>query len=138
MRAFYKLYCALLPGYPAWDIDKVKESQLDYVKLLFPSNTPAEQIDGAYIFHDKAGIFNGSSMSTIRFSYRRNKNKQQDTNEFSVSLLDKIADCDVANNIEKISYRSIQFTNIMSKIFNFILNPQSIVIKQLQSNFADV
>ena len=83
----------------------MKESQLDCVKLLFLSNTPVGQIDGAYIFHDKAGIFYSSSMSSIRF--RRNKNNQQAVNEFLVSLLDKMADCDIANNIEKISHRSI-------------------------------
>ena len=83
--------------------------------------TSVVQMDDAYIFHEKAGIFNCLSMSSIRSSYRRNNNKQQDTNEFLVSLLDKIADCDVANNIEKILYRSIRITNIMSKIFKFYI-----------------
>ena len=32
----------------------MKENQLEYVKLLFPSNTHVGQIDGANIFHDKS------------------------------------------------------------------------------------
>ena len=119
VMAFCKLCCPLLLGYHACDIDKVKESQLDHVKLLFPSNTSVEQIGGAYLFHDKEGIFNSSSMSSIHF--KRNMNKLEDANEFSVALLDKMADCHIANNIEKISQRSIRFTNIIGKIFKFCI-----------------
>ena len=66
-------------------------------------------------------------MSSIRFG--RNKKNQQDSNQFLVSLSNKMADCDIANNIEKILHRSIRTQLSLVKYLNSTLNPQSIVIK---------
>ena len=43
--------------------------------------------------------------------------------------MNKQGDGDMANNIGKISDRSIRLPNISSKIFPFTLNPQFIAIK---------